>query len=146
MRVRKTTKNNMKKSSIKIKKSQSFSTDFIVAIVIFIGIILLFYSLLNSGKGTKAAELQEEASLVARHTEEETSPLSIVDDGAVNEDKLAVLVGRNYEELKRGVGIKNDFCIFFENENGDIVPIKQGVNGIGSPDIKVGGIKCGDNP
>ena len=109
------------KNNMKIKKSQSFSVDFIIAIVVFMGVIILFYQLLNPGTEPKTIELQEEAALVARHTEEQTSPLSILDKDTVDEVKLQTLVDSvneegGYEALKSELGIINDFCIYFEDD------------------------------
>ena len=109
------------KNNMKIKKSQSFSVDFIIAIVVFMGVIILFYQLLNPGTEPKTIELQEEAALVARHTEEQTSPLSILDEDTVDEVKLQTLVDSvneegGYEALKSELGIINDFCIYFEDD------------------------------
>ena len=54
----------------------------------------------------------------------------------------------NYRDLKGKLGIKNDFCIYFEDEDGNLVNISDLVGiqvaGIGSPNATVSGMMCGN--
>ena len=124
------------------KKSQSWSIDFVLAIFIFVSALIIFYSILNSGSNEKAELLQKDAYLVIRETSNENLPLTIVEKDTVNETKLDALVQKDYNEIRREIGVQNDFCIHFEDENGNVIPIKEGVVGVGSPNIKVGGVPC----
>lgn len=123
-------------------KAQSWSVDFIIAMTIFIGVLITFYSFSVLNAREKPKELQQEAALVARETRAQKSPIAIIDKEAVNETKITKVLDKDYETIKKELGLKNDFCIHFEDENGNIIEIKQGVTGIGSPSIKVGGVKC----
>ena len=38
--------------------------------------------------------------------------------------------------------VKNDFCIFLEDENGDIIYLSTNQPGVGSPKIKISGDPC----
>mgnify|MGYP001615977597 CR=1 FL=1 len=129
-------------AGIKTRKGQSWSIDFVIAIVIFAGALIFFYSMLNPRSNVKVEELQRDASAVARQTSEEKLPLTILDKDTVNETKLDSLIQRDYNSIKKEMGIKNEFCIHFEDESGNIIPIRENVVGVGSPDIKVGGVRC----
>lgn len=122
-------------------KSQAWSIDFVIGISVFMGALVIFYTLLNPASNEKPIILQKDASFIAKEVEEEESPLTVMEGNIVNETKLDNLIGR-YSSIKKNLGIKNDFCIYFEDENGNIMPIKEGVTGIGSSDIKIGGIQC----
>ena len=127
---------------IKFKKSQSWSIEFIIAISIFITAFILLYSLIGLGSNPKGDQLQKDSFFISRQTSEEKLSLSIVEKDTVNDTKLDYLIEKEYLPLKTELGIQNDFCIFFEDEKGNVVTIREGIVGVGSPEIKVGGIKC----
>ena len=47
----------------------------------------------------------------------------------------------DYDDLKDSMNIKNEFCVYFEDENGNIV---EGIKTIGSDKIEVNGKPCGE--
>ena len=127
-------------------KSQSWSLDFIIAILIFVGSFAIFYSLLTTGTTDKSKELQKEGLIITKLTETDNSKLQIASNGVIDVTKVEALTNKDYATLKSELGIKNDFCVYFEDENGNIVQIKTAtsntVSGIGSSNIKVGGNPC----
>ena len=127
-----------------MKNSQVGSIDIMIAIVIFIGVIFIFYSILSGNPGTKAVELQDEALKVLKNTETVDSSLGIVDGIIINATKLEEILGKDYSEIKNNIRIKNEFCIYFEDENGNLIEIKEGSYGIGSADIELQGQSCGE--
>lgn len=127
---------------IKSVKSQSWSIEFIIAISLFIAAFILIYSLMGFGSNPKGDQLQKDAFFISKQTSEEKLSLSIVEKDTINDTKLESLIEKEYPALKTELGIQNDFCIFFEDEKGNVVTIREGVVGVGSPEIKVGGIKC----
>ena len=127
-----------------MKKSQAWSIDVMLAIVIFITTIFLFFVFLNpTSQGGKVEELQNEASIVLKNIESADSDLGILNGAIVNETKLQELFGKEYQTIKKSLRIKNDFCIYFEDENGNIVYIEQNRPGVGSDIISVSNIPCG---
>ena len=60
----------------------------------------------------------------------------------MNETKLEQLLGEDYKTIKERIRTEKDFCIFLEDENGDIVYISPGQLGIGSDKIKVSDVPC----
>ena len=124
-------------------KSQAFSMDIMIAIVIFIGTIFVFYSFLSGNQESKAKELQDDASKVLKNIAAEDSDVGIVDGVEIDKVKFEELLGMEYSEIKRKIRIKNDFCFFLEDENGNVIYISQDQPGVGSSDIKIGGEPCG---
>lgn len=65
--------------------------------------------------------------------------VAFIVNNRVDKEKLKNFAKLDYQQIKRLVGAKNDFCIYFEDENGNLIDIseytgKEGI-GIGSPDI-----------
>ncbi len=115
-----------------MKTSQVWSMDIMIAIVIFIGAIFVFYSILSNKYSSKTDELQNDASIVLEN-------LNITG----NMTHVEELLKESYPDLKRKLRIKNEFCIFFEDDNGNIIYISQNQAGIGSEKIKVSDVPCG---
>ena len=58
------------------------------------------------------------------------------------EEKVESLEEMNYDEIKSMLGIKSDFCIFFEDITGNLVNINDVKSGIGSQKIHINGEPC----
>ena len=114
-----------------MKKSQAWSMDIMLAIVIFIGTILIFYSVLTRNTGSSEDELKEDAIRL-----EET--LNITQ----NISQIEELLNEKYPELKKELRIDSDFCIFLEDEEGNIIYLRQGTAGVGSDKISISGEPC----
>jgi len=130
------------------KKAQSWSIDIILGVFVFIAAIFIVYALLNANQSSKASTLKEEASTVIRQVASEDSSSSIVDNNEIKKEKLDELKSIEYDELKRKLRVEGDFCIYMEDENGNIVLIQDGsggYKGIGSPGIDLGGAPCSQN-
>jgi len=124
-------------------KSQAFSMDIMIALVIFIGTIFVFYSILSGGEETKTVELEDEASLILKNIASDDSEVRITDGVVVNETKLEDLLGMEYSDIKKKLRIKNEFCFFLEDEDGNIIYIEAGKPGVGSDKIKISDESCG---
>mgnify|MGYP001572098912 CR=1 FL=1 len=124
------------------QKSQTFSMDIILAVIVFAVAAAVFYSLLSGGPSTKAGPLKEEASIVIKQVASEESPLSVIINETISTDKLNELKSLSYDELKRRFRIEGDFCIFLEDEEGNIILIDNNYKGIGSPNIDLSGTPC----
>jgi hypothetical protein len=122
-------------------KAQSWSIDIIIGVLVFIGAFFIVYALLNSNPESKATNLKEEASIVIKKVTSEGS-LKIVDGNEVNESKLGELKNLTYQELKRFLGIEGDFCIYFEDDKGNLVLINNSYRGIGAPSINLSDSPC----
>lgn len=123
-------------------KSQAFSMDIMIAFVIFIGTIFVFYSIVSDRLSSKTDDLGEEASVVLGNIASEDSEVGIIDGIIVNETKLVELLGMEYSVIKKKIRIKNEFCFFLEDANGDVIYIETGKPGIGSGKINISDIPC----
>ncbi|MBI3034871.1 hypothetical protein HYY71_00980 [Candidatus Woesearchaeota archaeon] len=124
------------------QKSQSWSIDIVLGAIIFMGAFFIFYALLNANPNTKAGSLKEDASAVIGQIGSEEAPLRVVDQDEVNISRLSQLKNFSYDELKRSLRIEGDFCIYFEDEEGNIVLINNSFKGIGSSTINLSGTPC----
>ena len=62
----------------------------------------------------------------------------------VQDEVLTKISGMSYTELKDSLNIENDFCIYFEDENGNLVEVKDGLRSVGSDAIELNGRPCGE--
>ena len=124
-------------------KSQAWSLDIMLAVVVFIGTALFFYSILSQSQSTKVKDLENEATNVLGNIETQNSTASMIDDNELNITKLEGLLGKNYSEIKNKLRLKNDFCIYFEDKQGNIIYINQTHTGIGSVTINISSTPCG---
>ena len=133
----------MKSKRHKFLRSQAWSLDIMLAIVIFIGTIFMFYIILNPTQAGNVGELRDEAAIVLKDIQSDDPDLGIIDGAIVNETKLQELLGKDYATIKSKLRIKNDFCIYFEDKSGNIVYIDATHTGVGSDTITVSNISCG---
>ena len=123
-------------------KSQSWSIDIILAVVLFMGAFILFYVLLSNNPNAKAKTLKEEAFVVIKEVSSKDANIRIIDNNEVNISRLGHLKNLTYDELKSILRIDSDFCIFFEDENGRIILINNSYTGTGSSNINLSNVPC----
>src|SRR3989338_4097353 len=119
-----------------MKQGQSWSFDVTIGVVIFLITFLSIFAFINQQQGGNLKKVQEESEYVIGQLKAENSPLQIVQDKKVNESGLGGMSSTSYEELKGKAGVKNDFCIYFENAEGNVVLINDS-RGVGSPNINI---------
>jgi hypothetical protein len=132
-------------------RAQVWSIDVLLALVIFIAIILIFYTTINAKQNPKLKELQLEAGGLKSELEKHPD-LNFINSEIINSTKMQNFtekVEENYSAVKEQLGVRGDFCIFFEDEEGNLIPVagKNGVqkNGIGknSSEINITDEPCG---
>ena len=123
-------------------KAQSWSVDIITAVVVFIVAFFIFQFSLNTNPNAKAKNLKEEASAVIKQVASDEAIIRVVDNNEINESKLAELKNLDYNELKRNLRIEGDFCLYLEDDSGNIVLINNSYKGIGSPNINLSNTPC----
>ena len=124
-----------------MKTSQAVSMDVMLAIVIFVGTIFAIYAIFGSNQ-KDAKELEQDAARVLKSVSSDDPDVGIVDGIEVDEAKLEQLLGEDYAVIKEQMRADKDFCIFLEDENGDVIYISPGQAGIGSSKIKISDIPC----
>ena len=124
------------------KKAQTWSVDVVLGLLIFVGAFFIFYAVLNQNPNTKVKNLKEEASTVIKQVSSDSSQLRIVDGNEINLSRAGELKNLSYVELKNMLRIEGDFCVYIEDENGNVILINNSYRAIGSPDINVTGVPC----
>ena len=61
----------------------------------------------------------------------------------VDDQKLGEALNLSYESLKQLLGIQSDFCVYFEDEKGNVVPVRNKI-GIGSSLVNFSGKGCNE--
>lgn len=128
-----------------IRKAQTWSIDILVAVFIFVAIFIMFVGIMSSmSESQTKAKLSEKGDKITKLLSIE-SPISFIKGSTVNESKLKEVVG-DYDALRNEFDY-NNFCIYFEDENGNLIPIKTAAggtyNGIGNDKATVNNVKCG---
>jgi hypothetical protein len=130
-------------------KSQVVSIDTMIATLLFIAAItgLLVYINVSTEK-SKMDNIKKEADLIPNVIiTSNRSDLSIMSMNRVDTGKLTQLSDREYDDLKSELGLKYDFCVYFEDRNGDVVNLTRVIGrnevGIGSSEASISGIPCG---
>lgn len=128
-----------------MKKGQTFSTDAIVAVVMFvIAVIMLYYLSGPATTNKQSAKLQSEAEKLPATLSSQQNLTSVFIQGSkIDEQKLREAINLSYDNLKSLLGVESDFCIYLEDENGNIVPM-EGKVGIGSPLANFSGKGCNE--
>src|SRR3989344_1872448 len=124
------------------RKSQAWSVDVILAVVIFMGSFFLYYALANSSPDSEVAGLKADANSVIKQVSNEGNTLSVVSQQEINITKIGELKNLNYDDLKSQLRVDGDFCIYIEDEKGNLVMINESYRGVGSQNINISGVPC----
>ena len=124
------------------RNSQAWSVDVILAVVIFTGSFFLYYIIANSGPGSEVAGLKADANSIIKQVSSEGNSLNIVNKQEINLTKIGELKNLNYDELKSQLRVEGDFCIYIEDEKGNLVMINESYRGVGSQNINISGVPC----
>ena len=89
-------------------------------ILTFISIVYLF------GVYTQKSDLERDVSLIPKRITSgvvHDSDLVFIEDDKLIPEALREVSDMDYDELKSALGVKNDFCIYFEDEAGNLINI-----------------------
>ena len=112
----------MQKSNFKIDEIT------LVLIVAVIAIFASIYGKLNKPPGMEAEKITE--MILDNHH------VSFATNGVIDENKLKEIKNMNYNDFKKSLNAQNDFCIYIEDENGNILLAK------GSSKLNGDGLYC----
>ena len=105
-------------------------------------IISLFAIVKTAFMPDEDTELAKEAEIVLDKLTNGYDKISLLNSNELVAEKVAKLGQMNYNEVKNMLGVKNDFCIYFEDATGNAIRI-DGINtGIGSNRIYINGQPC----
>ena len=118
-----------------MKKSQTWSLDIIIAVSVFLIAFTLFYMLISQKPADEVVTvLTEESQVVVKSLESEQQETSFIKGNELDEDALEEFKDLDYEKTKAALGIKSDYCIHFEDEEGNIINV-SGMLSVGSPNL-----------
>ena len=134
---------------MKHPKSQIFSIDTMIATLIFIAAItglLVYIGLSNEARVIE--DIKSESGVIPKMlVTTNQSPQSIITMNKIDRDRLTQLADTPYDDLKSMFGVKHDFCIYFEDSDGNLINLTEVIGkdyvGIGSAEASVAGIPCG---
>ena len=104
----------MKHNKIPIKKF-NFKIDEIV-LVLMVAIVAIAVISYEKSRSISPIEAEKITAMILDDHE-----ISFVNGGVVNESKLREVQSLDYKELKEELNAKKDFCIYMEDENGNII-------------------------
>lgn len=125
--------------------AQTISADALIAIALFMVAVIFFFSISSDTQEEQSAKnLQSESSkLVSSLSGAKNSSDSFLTGSKVNERKIDELSELDYGSLKDAFGIGADFCIHFEDDEGNVLNVSGNKTGLGNSFVVVGGVSCG---
>ncbi len=122
-----------KKKEVKQVKWLNFETAILLLLILAIFVIV-------KTALTPKSNLEKEAEIVLSTLTD--GSVKLVEQNQLMEEKIRDLNNMDYDEIKNLIGVKGDFCIYFEDATGNIVTIDGIDPGIGSDKIYVNGRPC----
>lgn len=126
------------------RKAQTISFDALIGVGLFIvAVILLFYITGRESKGKESVQVEDDSEkLTGLLSSPQNTSISIVSGSKVDSGRLEELSMLQYELIKAQAGTSADFCIFFEDEKGNVIPLPDGRIGIGNAFVNISGKAC----
>ncbi len=129
-----------------MRKAQVVSIDLILAVLVFVSLIVgFFYVISIFSQNDSARDTETDTQKIPPALQSNSSKFAFIDGNQIDTEKLVAFSRQDYKELQNSLGLINDFCIYLEDENGNIIPI-DGMAGIGSDKVRLGSsaqYKCG---
>ena len=100
-------------------KKINFKIDEIM-LVLIVAIIAVIVSIYEQNKDVNVIEAEKITAMILDDHE-----ISFVNGGVVDEGKLKEVQSLDYKELKEELNAKKDFCIYMEDEIGNIILAKS---------------------
>jgi hypothetical protein len=121
--------------------------DLVFGVLIFMLAVGVIYALFMSKDRDTTTPLRIESEVIAVKLSNDPL-LRVTEENQLNIQKLNNLTTLGYEQLRTQLGVKNEFCIYLEDEQGNVVYIINGTNkytgiGSGSAELNISGTPCG---
>jgi hypothetical protein len=129
-------------------RGQAWSIDLIIAVVIFVLVITIFYTLLVREPKPDVKALQRDAKLIVDKISDPNNPddCSFIKGKDIDTVKMKnCFNATTYGEFKETYNLEHKFCIFIVDQNGRVVTI-NGSMGFGFPELNISGTLCGQQP
>ena len=127
-------------------KSQTFSMDMMIAIGIFIiGIVVFLYLIVGNASRNVSDTLATDSEVLPQRLmasdEMSATNTTFVVQNKVDAARLDRTLAMDYDTLKKELDISSDFCIHFEDENGNLVNLDTNSSylrySIGNPKLTI---------
>jgi hypothetical protein len=141
------------------RRAQAWYMDFIFAMIIFTGCIILFYSFFPNVTTQELTDLDDvyldgrvlssallSSGYPTNWTNTTVQRIGIIDDRRLNITKYALfasMTSNDYYRVKDLFNLRADFVVFFQNETGGVTNM-SGIHHIGHPDVSVGSVNAID--
>ena len=112
-----------------------------ILLLLIISIFIIIKAAFNPAPSLES--LEQEANIVLAKLTDGNAQISLLSSNQISIEKLEMLDKMEYGEVKGILGVKSDFCIYFEDTTGNIVRIDDISPGIGSDKISIDGEPCG---
>lgn len=135
----------MAKKRHKIKNKDLFTFRKAIIFALILALIVLFRTILASTGAFKAAEkidLEQDAKTLIDIVANEGADISLVKSNELIEEKIERLNNMDYHKFKDILGMKSDFCVYFEDVTGNLIKVDGIEPGIGSEKIQINGKPC----
>ena len=132
-----------------VRKAQTYSMDLIIGSVIFMLLVIVFLALLLVNRAQET-DLRAQADLIFAGLDRDGLPdgIKIFEGNQLNPTNIETLFSSDYEEVKRELGLIDDFCIVFVDSSGGLISFEIDGNrtySYGHPAIQVtDNMQCGD--
>jgi hypothetical protein len=117
------------------RKAQTWSFDLIIAVVLFIVVVAVFYSFLSADTYQDAtSRLESGAELIINQLDCDAGgddEVCIITKGEVTEASLEKLGIQSYDQVKTSLGVTGEFCIYLRATDGTLVPFPNDLAGVG---------------
>lgn len=130
-----------------IPRGQVTSTDALLAAVIFLVVFILAAVLISDlFQSPIDLRLRTESQRILETVSSGVGQGSFIDGSEVDPQVIAELLSMSYSDLRALYGTEYDFCIYFEDQDGNIIMINETSAGLGDPSVNVSGLPCGIVP
>ncbi len=124
------------------KLGQGWSLDAIVAIIIFVVLIIVaLWFLTFAVQNNRVEELKAEGETIPEVLEGD-DPFGFIEGKQIDKDRLQEFADLPYDEIRKQLGIKGDFCIHLQDEDGNLINISPDRAAIGSGKARIGNFAC----
>jgi hypothetical protein len=130
-------------------RAQVWSIDVMLAAIIFISVIIVFYIAINSQDSSNVKDLQADARFLKGQLEK-SPDYGFISMDTINSTKMQAFadsVMGQYQRTKEKLGMRDDFCIYIEDENGNLMLLSNSsganITGIGASEVNISGTPCG---
>lgn len=120
------------------RRGQAFAMDLVIATVLFIGVFVAFYGFVTYlVEEPEDKVLAREGNQVATALARENSITQIIVDQELNVSKLDEFAKQEYDIVRGEIGVKKEFCIYLEDDEGNLIQISDDKKSFGSKDAEL---------